>query len=117
MQNISAETITLTLSGIERDFDLLDQKTIRAVIAIGASTGGTEALREVLAAMPPDAPGIVILQHIPAAFSGPFADRLDRSSAMSVCEADGVIREEVITRSNKAKYRIARDAEWGDIWE
>ncbi|HEV7735768.1 MAG TPA: small ribosomal subunit Rsm22 family protein [Chlamydiales bacterium] len=36
---------------------------------------------------------------------------------MSVCEADGVIREGVITRSNKAKYRIARDAEWGDVWE
>lgn len=40
VQNISAETITLTLSGRERDFDLLDQKTIRAVIAIGASTEG-----------------------------------------------------------------------------
>lgn len=36
---------------------------------------------------------------------------------MSVCEADGMIREEVITRSNKSKYRIARDAEWGDVWE
>ncbi len=63
-------------------------RTTERVIAIGASTGGTEALREVLAAMPPDAPGMVVAQHIPAAFSKAFADRLDRVSAMSVCEAE-----------------------------
>jgi two-component system chemotaxis response regulator CheB len=58
------------------------------VIAIGASTGGTEALREVLIAMPPDAPAIVISQHIPAAFSKPFAERLDKACAMKVCHAE-----------------------------
>jgi two-component system chemotaxis response regulator CheB len=57
------------------------------IIAIGASTGGTEAIRVVLEAMPPDAPPIVITQHIPAAFSGPFAVRMDHCSAMRVCEA------------------------------
>ncbi|WP_109123952.1 chemotaxis response regulator protein-glutamate methylesterase [Dyella sp. C11] len=57
------------------------------IIAIGASTGGTEAIRVVLEAMPPDAPPIVITQHIPAAFSGPFAQRMDTCSAMRVCEA------------------------------
>jgi two-component system chemotaxis response regulator CheB len=62
-------------------------RTTERVIAIGASTGGTEALRELLVALPPDAPGIVITQHIPAAFSGPFAKRLDQAAAMSVCEA------------------------------
>jgi len=62
-------------------------KTTERIIAIGASTGGTEALRELLVALPPDAPGIVISQHIPAAFSGPFAQRLDQAAAMSVCEA------------------------------
>jgi len=62
-------------------------RTTERIVAIGASTGGTEALREVLAALPPDAPAIVISQHIPAAFSGPFAQRLDRISAMSVAEA------------------------------
>ena len=55
---------------------------------MGASTGGTEALREVIAALPADAPGIVVTQHIPAPFSGPFAERLDRSCAMSVSEAE-----------------------------
>ncbi|HET8883176.1 MAG TPA: chemotaxis response regulator protein-glutamate methylesterase [Solimonas sp.] len=62
-------------------------RTTDRIIAIGASTGGTEAIRAVLEQMPADAPAIVITQHIPAAFSGPFAARLDRSSAMSVCEA------------------------------
>ncbi|WP_266159674.1 protein-glutamate methylesterase/protein-glutamine glutaminase [Dyella silvatica] len=57
------------------------------IIAIGASTGGTEAIRVVLEAMPPDAPPILITQHIPAAFSGPFASRMDNCSAMRVCEA------------------------------
>lgn len=62
-------------------------RTTDRIVAIGASTGGTEAIREVLEALPPDAPAIVISQHIPAAFSKPFADRMNRSSQMSVCEA------------------------------
>jgi two-component system, chemotaxis family, protein-glutamate methylesterase/glutaminase len=62
-------------------------RTTDRVIAIGASTGGTEAIRELLEALPADAPAVVISQHIPAAFSKPFAERVNRSSAMSVCEA------------------------------
>jgi two-component system chemotaxis response regulator CheB len=57
------------------------------LIALGASTGGTEAIRVLLAAMPPDAPPIVITQHIPAPFSEPFAQRMDQCSEMRVCEA------------------------------
>jgi len=62
-------------------------KTTDKIIAIGASTGGTEAIREVLVRMPPDAPGIVITQHIPVSFSAPFAQRMDGVSAMTVYEA------------------------------
>ncbi len=62
-------------------------RTTERLIAIGASTGGTEAIKDVLTGMPADAPAIVIAQHIPAAFSGPFAQRMDRSCAMRVCEA------------------------------
>ena len=62
-------------------------RTTDRLIALGASTGGTEALREVLAAMPADAPAVVIAQHIPASFSGPFAERLDRHSRMTVHHA------------------------------
>jgi two-component system chemotaxis response regulator CheB len=62
-------------------------RTTDRIVAIGASTGGTEAIREVLEGLPPDAPAIVISQHIPAAFSKPFAERMNRCSQMAVCEA------------------------------
>jgi len=62
-------------------------KTTEKIIAIGASTGGTEAIKDIIRSMPAGAPGIVIAQHIPEAFSGPFAKRLDGITAMSVCEA------------------------------
>lgn len=57
------------------------------VIAIGASTGGTEAIRVVLEQLPASAPGIVIAQHIPPVFSEAFASRLNRLCAMEVREA------------------------------
>ena len=62
-------------------------KTTDKIIAIGASTGGTEAIKAVLQQLPPDSPGIVIAQHIPAAFSAPFAERVNGLSALEVCEA------------------------------
>ena len=58
------------------------------LVAIGASTGGTEALREVLEAMPADAPGIVVVQHMPEGFTRAFADRLDQICAIEVKEAE-----------------------------
>jgi len=62
-------------------------ETTDKVIAIGASTGGTEALRQVLEAMPPDAPGIVIVQHMPELFTRAFAQRLDTLCRIEVKEA------------------------------
>ncbi|MGD9754901.1 MAG: chemotaxis response regulator protein-glutamate methylesterase [Acidimicrobiia bacterium] len=62
-------------------------RTTDRLLAIGASTGGTEAIREVLALLPADAPPTLITQHIPEAFSAAFADRLDRASAMRVSQA------------------------------
>ncbi len=62
-------------------------KTTDKIIAIGASTGGTEAIKEVLIRMPADSPGIVIAQHIPEAFSASFAKRMDASSSLTVKEA------------------------------
>jgi two-component system chemotaxis response regulator CheB len=59
----------------------------RQIIALGASTGGTQALEEVLATLPADLPGIVVVQHIPAGFSASFAARLNRTCAMEVREA------------------------------
>ncbi|MFZ5764301.1 MAG: protein-glutamate methylesterase/protein-glutamine glutaminase [Thermodesulfobacteriota bacterium] len=58
------------------------------VIAIGASTGGTEALKEVLIRLPPTAPGIMIVQHMPANFTASFAQRLDSLCRIRVKEAE-----------------------------
>ncbi len=62
-------------------------KTTEKLVAIGASTGGTEAIKAILSHMPADSPAIVITQHIPATFSHAFADRVNGVSAMEVCEA------------------------------
>jgi two-component system chemotaxis response regulator CheB len=61
------------------------------VVAIGASTGGVEALHRVLQALPADSPAVIITQHMPPAFTASFAARLDRECAIVVAEArDGV---------------------------
>lgn len=57
------------------------------VVAIGSSTGGTEALKDVLTALPADFPGIVIVQHMPEAFTGKFAERLNSLCKIRVHEA------------------------------
>jgi two-component system, chemotaxis family, protein-glutamate methylesterase/glutaminase len=57
------------------------------VIAVGASTGGTEALRDLLTALPPDSPGLVIVQHMPPGFTRAFAQRLDTLCRIRVQEA------------------------------
>ncbi len=72
----------ISKSTVRRHFQTTDK-----IIAIGASTGGTEAIRVVLEQLPPGTPGVVIVQHIPAAFSKPFAQRMDTVSAMNVSEA------------------------------
>ena len=63
-------------------------KTTEKIIAIGASTGGTEAIKNVLSKMPVNSPGIVITQHIPEAFSKKFADRLNNQLGLTVYEAE-----------------------------
>ncbi|HIJ54994.1 MAG TPA: chemotaxis response regulator protein-glutamate methylesterase [Deltaproteobacteria bacterium] len=62
--------------------------TTNKIIAIGASTGGTEAIKTVLTGMPHNSPGIVIVQHMPAQFTTSFAERLDSLCAISVKEAE-----------------------------
>ncbi len=62
-------------------------QTTEKIIAIGASTGGTEAIREVLEQFPADSPAVVITQHIPHAFSESFANRLNNTCAITVVHA------------------------------
>ena len=59
------------------------------LIIIGASTGGTEAIKDFLVQLPPDCPGILITQHMPEGFTRSFANRLDKLSKISVKEAEG----------------------------
>ena len=94
-------------------------RTTHRVIAIGASTGGTTAIREVLSRLPGTTPGTVIVQHMPEHFTAAFAKRLDEQCAMTVREArdgEAIIpgvaliapgnRHMVLQRSG-ARYQVA----------
>jgi two-component system chemotaxis response regulator CheB len=63
-------------------------KTTEVVACLGASTGGTESLREVLQALPANSPGLVIVQHMPAGFTANFAKRLNSLCEIEVKEAE-----------------------------
>lgn len=63
-------------------------ETTEKVIVVGASTGGTEALKSLLETLPSDAPGIVIVQHMPELFTRAFANRLNGLCAITVKEAE-----------------------------
>jgi two-component system chemotaxis response regulator CheB len=80
-------------------------ETTEKVVALGASTGGTEAIRELLQALPADAPGIVIVQHMPEKFTACFAQRLNTLCRITVKEAadnDSVLRgQALIAPGNK----------------
>ena len=74
-------------------------RTTETVVCVGASTGGTESLRELLQALPSNAPGMVIVQHMPEKFTAAFARRLDGLCEVEVKEAadgDAVLRGRVL---------------------
>ena len=76
------------------DGHLSDLVITRRLIAIGASTGGTEALARLFRDLPPRIPGIVVVQHMPPVFTKMYAERLNRELPFAVCEAtDGVLVE------------------------
>jgi two-component system chemotaxis response regulator CheB len=86
-------------------------RTTERIICIGASTGGTESLREVLETLPADAPGIVIVQHMPEKFTSSFAKRLNSLCQMDVREAqdgDAVLRGRVLIAPGNLHTMIAR---------
>ena len=63
-------------------------KTTNKIIAIGSSTGGTEALKAVLPLLPPNSPGVLVVQHMPAHFTTKFAERLNELCQIRVKEAE-----------------------------
>ncbi|MBI4006951.1 MAG: chemotaxis response regulator protein-glutamate methylesterase [Candidatus Brocadiales bacterium] len=87
-------------------------KTTHKIVAIGASTGGTEALRDVLVEMPPNAPPIVIVQHMPEVFTKAFAERLNSMCSVEVKEAkngDSVIPGVALIAPGNYHLTLARD--------
>ncbi len=81
------------------------------VIAIGASTGGTEAIRTVISTFPVNTPGVVIVQHMPAGFTQMFAERLNNSSPMQVKEAetgDRVMPGRVLIAPGEKQMKVIR---------
>ena len=86
-------------------------QTTEKIVAVGASTGGTEALREFLEAMPMDAPGIVIVQHMPEEFTARFAKRMDELCRITVKEAadnDSVIRGQALIAPGNRHMLVKR---------
>jgi len=82
------------------------------VIAAGASTGGTEALRQIIEALPEDAPAMVVVQHMPAGFTTAFARRLDSLARVAVKEAeqgDEVIRGRVLIAPGDRHMLVLRN--------
>lgn len=82
------------------------------VIAIGASTGGTEAILEVVKGLPETTPGIIIVQHMPAGFTRMYAERLNKICKMSVKEAedgDRVERGKIIIGAGEYHLTLAKD--------
>lgn len=83
------------------------------VIALGASTGGTEALEQVVKAFPADTPPVLIVQHMPAGFTKLYSDRLNKSCKMEVKEAedgDRVRQGLIIVGAGENHLRLCRDA-------
>jgi two-component system chemotaxis response regulator CheB len=86
-------------------------RTTESIVCIGASTGGTESLREVLEALPADSPGIVIVQHMPEKFTASFAARLNSLCEVDVKEAengDAVLRGRVLIAPGNLHTMIER---------
>jgi len=85
--------------------------TTDKVVAVGASTGGTEALRLLLEAMPPDCPGLVIVQHMPELFTSAFARRLQQLCHIEVKEAadgDRVLQGRALIAPGNRHLRVRR---------
>jgi two-component system chemotaxis response regulator CheB len=86
-------------------------ETTEKVVAVGASTGGTEALKVLLEALPADCPGIVIVQHMPELFTRAFADRLNTLCRITVKEAqsnDTVLRGQALIAPGNHHMLIKR---------
>ena len=89
-------------------------KKSEAIIALGASTGGTEALEQVIRFLPEDTPPVIVVQHMPAGFTKLYSDRLNHSCKMEVKEAedgDRLRRGLVIIGAGEHHLRLCKDSQ------
>lgn len=89
-------------------------KKSEAIIALGASTGGTEALEQVIRFFPEDTPPVIVVQHMPAGFTKLYSDRLNHSCKMEVKEAedgDRLRRGLVIIGAGEHHLRLCKDSQ------
>ena len=102
--NAAKETAKLSLGAMH--------ETTNKIVAIGSSTGGTDALMRVLMRLPKTCPGIVMTQHMPAGFTSSFARRLDEACELEVLEArdgDSVIPGRAILAPGDKHLRLVKD--------
>jgi two-component system chemotaxis response regulator CheB len=86
--------------------------TTEKIVAVGASTGGTEALKLILEALPCDVPGMVLVQHMPEGFTAAFAQRLNQTCAIEVKEAkngDRIVTGQALVAPGNRHTKVERD--------
>jgi two-component system chemotaxis response regulator CheB len=86
-RHANSRPVAIALTGDKAVPAQFSRNSTEKIIAIGASTGGTEAIREVLTRLPPDCPGVLITQHMPPGFTRSFAARMNSICRISVSEA------------------------------
>ncbi|MBI5681590.1 MAG: chemotaxis response regulator protein-glutamate methylesterase [Deltaproteobacteria bacterium] len=104
------KSMLFTVRGKTQNSEL--KTTTDKIIAIGASTGGTQAITEVLANLPESTPGIVIVQHMPPVFTRSFADRLNSVSRLDVkeaCSGDRVLTGTVLIAPGNKHMTVKRN--------
>lgn len=108
----SAHVRNKTVSSLPSKTPLLNYRTDDIVIAIGASTGGTDAILEVVKNFPATMPGVVIVQHMPPVFTNMYAQRLDKICQMRVKEAvnmDRVKKGQILIAPGGLQMKLAKD--------
>ncbi len=108
-----ADTTVVEKPNVRRDDIKIEQvEPSPQVVIIGASTGGTEAVREIVTRMPAKTPGVVVVQHMPGGFTRLFANRLDSETAMKAKEAedgDKILTGRILIAPGGKQLRIRRD--------